>query len=54
MQAWLEEESETGLRVRITSRLDITSRDEVVVVAAVPERVYTVVREWLESFIDEG
>jgi len=52
MQAWLEEESETGLRVRITSRLDITSQEEVVVVAAVPERVYRVVREWLESFID--
>jgi hypothetical protein len=54
MQAWLEEESETGLRVRITSRLDVASREEVVVLASVPDRVCTVVRDWLESFTSDS
>jgi hypothetical protein len=51
LRAWADGPLPEGLRVRITSRLDVSSPDDVVTMAADPETVISTVREWLDTFI---
>jgi hypothetical protein len=50
VRAWLEDATETGLRVRITQTLDVSRHGENVIVAARRDDVYAAVRSWLEAF----
>ncbi len=54
VRAWIERETEAGLRARITYTLDLSTRDEVVIAVATPKEVYTAVRAWLEAFTASG
>ena len=51
LRAWADGPLPEGLRVRITSRLDISSADDVVTMAVEPEAVISAVREWLDRFV---
>jgi hypothetical protein len=54
IRAWIEENGETRLRVRITRTLDVGRREEISTVAATPEEVTGAVAEWLDSFLQAG
>ena len=51
LRAWAEGPLPEGLRVRITSRLDVSSVDDVVTTAVDPETIIAAVREWLDAFV---
>jgi hypothetical protein len=51
LRAWAYGPLPEGLRVRITSRLDLSSGDDVVTMAGDIETVIAAVREWLETFV---
>jgi hypothetical protein len=51
LRAWVEGPLPEGLRVRITSRLDLLSADDVMTMAVDAETVITTVREWLDTFV---
>ena len=53
LRAWAEGPLPAGLRVRITSRLDVSSTEDVVTMAGDTETVIATVREWLDTFISE-
>ena len=51
LRAWAEGPLPEGLRIRITSRLDLSSADDVVTMAVDTETVMATVREWLDAFM---
>lgn len=50
IRAWTEHDGADGLRVRITSTLDVTAPETAVSVAARPEDVLAIVGRWIEEF----
>jgi len=51
LRAWADGPLPEGLRVRITSRLDVSSAEDVVTMAVDTETVIAAVREWLDTFV---
>ena len=49
VRVWVEPDG--GFRGRITTTLDIATRDEVVAAATDPQEVAQVVAEWLDAFM---
>jgi hypothetical protein len=49
IRAWTENNSESGLRARITRTLDIAARDDIVTAAATVEEICADVRAWLHE-----
>jgi hypothetical protein len=56
VRVWIDDETATadGLRARITSSLDLSGTDELVVVRAGEKEILASVREWLEEFRARG
>ena len=50
MRAWLEDSSDTGLRVRITQVFDISQRGEIVAIVGTRDEAEMAVRSWLDAF----
>jgi hypothetical protein len=51
LRVWADGPLPEGLRVRITSRLDLSSTEDLVTMAADTETVISAVREWLDTFV---
>jgi hypothetical protein len=51
VRVWIEGDSETSLRARITRTLDILSGEEEVATTSSVDEVLTRVRLWLEEFV---
>ena len=51
LRVWADGPLPEGLRVRITSRLDLSSTDDLVTMAADTETVISAIREWLDRFV---
>jgi hypothetical protein len=51
IRAWVDGPLPEGLHVRITSRLDVSSSEDVVTMAVDREAVLATVREWLDTFV---
>jgi hypothetical protein len=50
IRAWQEDNSETGLRIRITQILDISHPSETVTLATTSDEAEAAVHSWLEAF----
>ncbi len=51
IRAWVEGPLPEGLRVRVTSRLDVSSPEEVVILAADRDAALSAVQAWLDAFV---
>jgi hypothetical protein len=50
LRAWADSFTEDGFRARVTSRLDVESREDDIRTTATVEGVLEIVREWLQAF----
>ena len=50
LRAWADSFTEAGFRARVTSRLDVESREDDIHTTASVEGVLEIVREWLREF----
>lgn len=50
IRVWLEKNSASGLRARITRTADVATHDEIVTAAATVDEILAVVRTWLDTF----
>jgi hypothetical protein len=50
IRVWVEKNSVSGLRARITRTVDIATHDEVVTAAATVDEICAEVRSWLHEF----
>lgn len=53
VRLWIEGNAREGFRARITRTLDSTGPEQEMATAAAPEDIYTVVRTWVEAFVDQ-
>ena len=53
VRLWIEGNAREGFRARITRTLDSTLNEQQMLTAAAPEDIYTVVRTWVEAFVDQ-
>ena len=51
IRIWIEGTRAQGFRARITSTVDLESREEFVTVAGTPEAVHDAVDAWLSAFL---
>ncbi|MGZ6266979.1 MAG: hypothetical protein ACXVD9_05045 [Actinomycetota bacterium] len=54
LRLWVEGNTLTGLRARITQTLDGTGGERSVATAATAEDIYAVVRRWVETFVNDN
>jgi hypothetical protein len=54
IRAWLEDRSDSALRIRMVGRLDLDLDDQDTAAAATIEEVLAYVRAWLERFAASG
>jgi len=52
VRIWLEGDSATGLRARITRTLDSTNPEQTIATAGDAAGILAVVRSWVDAFID--
>jgi hypothetical protein len=50
IRIWMEHDSGSSLRARITRTLDISARDDVVTAATTDDEICAEVRAWLRAF----
>ena len=53
VRLWIEANAREGFRARITQTLDSTGPEQAMATAAHPEDIYSVVRTWVEAFVDQ-
>ena len=51
IRIWIEGTRAQGFRARITSTVDLESRDEFVTMAGTPQAVHDAVDAWLSAFL---
>ncbi len=54
VRLWIEGDAREGFRARITQTLDAAGDENAMATAADPEHVYSVVRSWVETFLDSN
>ena len=52
VRLWIEGTADGGLRARITQTHDTTGPEQAMASAATPDDIYSVVRTWVETFIN--
>lgn len=52
LRLWVERKHEKGLRARITQTLDTATTEQPVAVAATPDDICLIVKQWVQTFAD--